>query len=439
MMLNLALILIFTMLVASAMNGITILYPLLAGLGLIILLSLKEGFRWDSILRMIVSGIRKPWKIYEITLLVGASASLWMACGTVPFLIYHGLTFIAPDFFVISLFLITCILALAIGSAFGTTGIIGVVFMVMARAGGVNPHIAAGAIITAAYFCERSTPLSSCANLVAILTGTDLYSYLKRLFTSTGIPFLGTLIFYLVLSYQNPLNGEFSQVATALEALFNLSPLAAFPALVVVLCVGLKADVRLTLALSIISACGVGVLVQGHGLFEVLEIMLRGFHLEAGKPLASTLQSGGMGAMVRPVMIIAVASAYSGLFEGTGMLVHFEKSIAKLVRRFGRFSAVMATSIVSACFGCSQTFAIITTHQFMAPYYDQTERGRSDLAQDIGNTAVIIPALVPWNVAFTIPAAILSVDTGFIPYALFLYLVPLYMWGRSIVHSSPKG
>lgn len=118
------------------------------------------------------------------------------------------------------------------------------------------------------------------------------------------------------------------------------------------------------------------------------------------------------------------------------MLVHFERLVAVLAAKFGRMTAALVTSTASACFGCSQTFAIITTHQFMAPYYSQDSEGRSELAQDIGNTAVVIPALIPWNVAFTIPAAILSVDAGFVPYAFMLYLVPLFIWSRSIVSST---
>lgn len=143
--------------------------------------------------------------------------------------------------------------------------------------------------------------------------------------------------------------------------------------------------------------------------------------------------------MIRPVLVIAVASAYSGIFEGTGMLKPLETFVAALVKRFGRFSGALVTGVVSACFGCSQTFAIISTHQFLSPYYEKTASGREQLARDIGNAAVLTPALIPWNVAFTIPAAILAVDARCLPYAFFLYLAPLYMWGRSIVKTGRKG
>ncbi len=438
MLLNLSLVVVFIMLLTASLQGITILYPLIAGLVLFILLSYRAGFNTADIAAMLWNGIRKPSKIYEVTLLVGASASLWMACGTVPLFIYYGLGLIRPELFVVSVFLITCLLSLAIGSSFGTAGIIGVVFMVMARAGGVDPNLAAGAIITAAYFGERSTPLSSCANLVTILTDTDLYGYLKKLFAGTLIPFVAATGLYLFFSLRNPLHGDSSAASASLEALFNLNPLGALPALVVVLCVVFKADVRLTLLLSMVMAGGVGAAIQGQTPAELLTVMLTGYHRNSEGVLAASLQSGGMAAMIRPLLVVAAASAYSGIFEGTGMLAHFERTVGKLAKRFGRFAAVLATSTLSACFGCSQTFSIITTHQFVAPYYAKTPEERSGLAQDIGNTAVVIPALIPWNVASAVPAAILSVDAGFIPYAFFLYLVPLFIGGKAFVQTLKK-
>lgn len=430
MALNLSLVAVFILLLFSSLNGITILYPLAAGLVLFILLSVKQGFSAADIVRMMGAGIRKPSKIYEILVLVGASVSLWMACGTVPYFIYHGLSFLAPEYFVVSVFVLTCLMGIGIGSSVGISGIIGVVFMVMARAGGVDPNLTAGAILTAAYFCERSTPLSSCANLVAVLAETDLYGYMKKLFTGTLIPFAVTAGLYLFFSLQNPIHGDFAGVTADIAAMFNLSDFVVIPAAAVLVCVIFRADVRLTLGLGILMAGVVGVMVQGQPPMEMLRIMITGYKSTSSGAVASHLQSGGIVGMMRPILVVVVAAAYSGIFEGTRMLIRFEQNVAGLVQRFGRFSGMIATSLVSSCFGCSQTFAIITTHQFMEPYYPKTLEGRSDEAQDIGNTAVLIPGLIPWNVAFSIPAAILSVDSGCIPYAFFLYIVPLFIWGR---------
>ena len=41
------------------------------------------------------------------------------------------------------------------------------------------------------------------------------------------------------------------------------------------------------------------------------------------------------------------------------------------------------------------------------------------------NSVIMIAALIPWNIAGAVPAAALLTGAGFIPYALYLYLVPL--------------
>ncbi len=430
---------VFLMLLFSSLKGIPILYPLLAGLLPVSLMALKGGTGLRALGLMIISGVRRTSRIYEITLLVGGSAALWMACGTVPYLILYGLRMITPSYFIFSVFLITSLLALAIGSAFGTTGIIGVVFMVMARAGGVDPLLTAGAVLTAAYFCERTTPLSSCANLVSVISGADLYGYLRGLFLDTLVPLGLTGGLYLYFSLKNPLTASNLDVPGVLETLFTFSPLVLLPAAAVVVCVALRLDVRLTLGLSILIAAAVAVLQQQMTPLETFRTLLTGYVPALKTPLAENLRNSGLAGMIRPVLVIAVASAYSGIFEGTGMLKSLETFVAALVKRFGRFSGALVTGVVSACFGCSQTFAIISTHQFLSPYYEKTASGRAQLARDSGNAAVLTPALIPWNVAFTIPAAILAVDVRCLPYAFFLYLAPLYMWGRSIVKMRRKG
>lgn len=50
------------------------------------------------------------------------------------------------------------------------------------------------------------------------------------------------------------------------------------------------------------------------------------------------------------------------------------------------------------------------------------------LANDIENTAVVLSPLIPWNIAGLVPATILMTDSGFIPYAVYLYLLPLFNW-----------
>ena len=65
------------------------------------------------------------------------------------------------------------------------------------------------------------------------------------------------------------------------------------------------------------------------------------------------------------------------------------------------------------------------TQQLIHATYDKMRISRYRLALDIENSVIVISALIPWNIAGAVPAAALSADSGFIPYALYLYFVPL--------------
>ena len=65
------------------------------------------------------------------------------------------------------------------------------------------------------------------------------------------------------------------------------------------------------------------------------------------------------------------------------------------------------------------------THQLTQRIYEKKRLGNYRQALDLENSVIMIAALIPWNIAGAVPAAALATDADFIPYALYLYLVPL--------------
>ena len=70
---------------------------------------------------------------------------------------------------------------------------------------------------------------------------------------------------------------------------------------------------------------------------------------------------------------------------------------------------------------CNQTLATILTAQLCRPCYAR----RQDIAIPLENSAILIAALIPWSIAGSLPCATLGVTMACLPYALYLYLVPL--------------
>jgi NhaC family Na+:H+ antiporter len=94
----------------------------------------------------------------------------------------------------------------------------------------------------------------------------------------------------------------------------------------------------------------------------------------------------------------------------------------------------LLTAFFTAAFGCTQTLAIMLTHHLMGDIYRKNGINNSALALDIEDSTVLVSALIPWNIALAMPMVILSVGVNCVPYAVYLYIFPLYR----IFFSFPK-
>jgi len=99
--------------------------------------------------------------------------------------------------------------------------------------------------------------------------------------------------------------------------------------------------------------------------------------------------------------------------------------LARISNTHQRLVATGCVGFGSAAFGCTQTIAILLTEQLMRSKYEESTKGNAALALDLENTVVVLSPLIPWNIAGLVPATILGIHAGFIPFACYLYLLPL--------------
>jgi NhaC family Na+:H+ antiporter len=371
-------------------------------------------------------GSKKSLIILEIFVLIGAITSLWMASGTIPGIVYYGTKLISPNYFIISAFLITCLVSFLLGTSFGTVSTIGIAMIVMARAGGVNTNVAAGAIIAGAYFGDRMSPVSSSANLVAHLTETDLYVNIKNMLKTSWFPFIITVIIYLVISFMYPLSFHNNNMEHEVFGAFKINIVVLLPAISILVFSFFKVKVKLSMLTSIIIAAILGVIMQHSSIIDIIKYTITGYKMDSGSPLYSIIKGGGILSMVKTSIVVIISSAFSGIFEGTGILNSLDKIISKANSRFELFIITIIISTVTAAFGCTQALAIILTDQLVKKTYKNKGVGNTELAVDIENTAVLISPAIPWNIAGLVPATTLGVGVGFIPFAFYLFLVPVF-------------
>ena len=419
------------------LRGYALAWALGFALALFFALGLRRGYGAKALARMAWSKMPKTMIVLRIIFLIGILTGLWRSCGTIAFAIYYGIRAITPPLFVLLAFLLSALLSFALGTSFGVASTAGVVLMALARSGGVNTAVAAGAILSGIYFGDRGAPTSSCASLVAALTETKLYENVRLMFRTAAIPYALCLVFYTVLSLRNPVGTVDETLLRALATHFDLSLWLVIPAVLMLLLPVLRVPIRIAMTLSGICAFAITVLLQGDGVGQTLLVCLLGYH-PADELLGPVLSGGGLISMLTVFLMLPLASMMTGILEGTGALGAAQEKLFALSARLGRLPTMMVVSVLASMVLCNQTIVVLMLHQIMQRLYEPDGAQHEEMAMDIANSGVTIAGLVPWCIACAVPLSMLDVGTEALPYAALLYLIPLcYLFTKR--HFFPTG
>ena len=140
------------------------------------------GFTWKDIEEGIVDSISSTLQAILILAIIGILIGVWISGGIVPTLIYYGLKILSPTFFLAAALILCSIVSLATGSSWTTAGTVGVALIGVAQGLGVSLPLAAGAIISGAYFGDKISPLSDTTNLAPAMAGAQLFDHVKHIF-----------------------------------------------------------------------------------------------------------------------------------------------------------------------------------------------------------------------------------------------------------------
>ena len=407
-------------LVVTFVLGWPVAWAMVFGVLIFSLLGLHLGFCPRALWRMAWEKGRQSLLVLRILFLIGAITGLWRSSGTIAYCIYHGVRLITPGLFLFIAFLLTAALSYALGTSFGVASTAGVIFMALARSGGVNEALAAGAILSGVYFGDRCSPVSSSANLVAVVTGTTLYRNVRRMFL-TALPATAlTALLYLWLSLKNPLTGMDFTVTQALQQNFSLTWPALLPAAAILLLPLCRVPIVWALTASAALSALVGLTVQGAPLWQLAEAAVLGYRPEDAA-LATAMAGGGMLDMVSTCAVVLCTGFYAGILDGIGVLSPLEARLDRAAARLGRLPVMLGTSLAVAALFCNQSVAVLLSHQLLHKSYPD----REELAMDIENTGIVLSAVVPWSIAASVPLAMLGSGAEALPYALLLWLIPL--------------
>lgn len=412
-----SLVLFMIVLIICTFSGISLIYGLFFGLILFFAMALLQGHKPCLTFKKAVSGIFTVKKILLLFILAGMVSSLWRASGTLYFLVFESSRIINPDIMLPLDFLLCVFVSFLTGTSFGTAATMGVVAMVISNSMGINPMLSGGAIISGIFFGDRASPVSTTAMLIADITGSDIHQNLKRLWKESIVPVVITTFIYFIAGLLFPATAETSFGSLGLyPSGMVISPVAVIPALLILILSFFSMPVLLTLSISVFSAMLLAFFLQKMDLLDILSVAFFGYVSNTGDA------SGGIVSMTGVFCIVLISSCFVGIFRLTDMLEPVEKAISRMERHLPRFLVTLISSFVIAIAACNQTLTIILTKELCSHLY----KDGSDLAVELGDSAALMPALIPWSIAVSTPIASIGAPLLSIPFAFFLMVLPLW-------------
>ncbi|MBR2027852.1 MAG: sodium:proton antiporter [Oscillospiraceae bacterium] len=414
-------ILFCVLLLLCVIFDIPLLIALIGGLGLFWLYGFKKGFGPKQLLSMMGEGIKTVKNILITFMLIGMLTALWRAGGTIPVIVSYAIKLIHPSVFLPMVFITNCFVSILTGTAFGTAATMGVICTTMSAAVGANPLLVGGAILSGVFFGDRCSPVSTSALLVSELTKTDIFDNIKNMIKSCAVPFDATVIVYFAIGLLNSTNAALPDLQAIFAQEFVISPIAVIPAAVIIVLALMKKKVKFIMIVSIIVSIPVCIFVQGVDIAALPKMMVMGFTAHNAQ-VAAMMNGGGMVSMLKAGAIVCISSSYSGIFKQTGLLDGIEGKIAALYEKTSSYTATLIAAAAASMVACNQTLAIILTFQLC----QNAEKDNRRFAINLEDTAVVVAALVPWSIASGVPLAAAGADLASIPFAVFLYILPVW-------------
>jgi len=402
--------------------------------------------RYAVIEAQVIKSISMSMQAILILLVVGSLIGLWILSGVVPSLIYYGVNWVSPAWFLPATTLICAMVSLATGSSWSTGGTVGIALMGIGKAIGIPDGMIAGAIISGSYFGDKLSPLSDTTNLAPAMAGTDLFTHVRYMLYTTVPSLIIAVLGYSVLGMSFSGSavdlGSVEQIRTALASNFNLTPWSLLLPLLVIALVARKMPALPALILGaalggvfalvfqqdLLSRLVQGDLTLASAWKQVLEVGYGGFKISTGvEAVDSLLSRGGMAGMLNTVWLILMAMTFGGVMEATGMLERVAQAILTLVR--GTTSLVTAT--IASCItinvtAADQYLSIVVPGRMFRNAYEKAGLAPENLSRTLEDSGTLTSVLIPWNTCGAYFAGVLGVSTfAYAPYAFLNLVNPL--------------
>ncbi|WP_413363971.1 Na+/H+ antiporter NhaC [Lysinibacillus sp. 3P01SB] len=410
--------------------GATPHIPILCSIFFLLFYGLLKRVPFKKLEESMLSGAQAGIGAIYIFLLIGILISSWIVGGTIPTLLYIGLSIVSASFFYTIVFVTTAIIGTAIGSSLTTVATLGLAFISIAGAIDASLALTAGAIVSGAFFGDKMSPLSDTTNLAASIVGIDLFEHIKNMSWTTIPAFLISAILYTVLSpsIQTMKTDVISSYKEILVELNFVHWYAIIPLIVLIVCTLFKIPAFLTLAISSVAALALSTLHISLTLPDYFSILYDGYVAKTGvEVIDSLLTRGGISSMFFTIMLVLLSLSMGGLLFALGIIQTLLAKVEELLASIGAlitgtaFTAIGINILVG-----EQYLSILLTGEAFKSKYDEMGLQPKSLSRVMEDAGTVINPLVPWSVCGLFIASMLEVPVmDYLPFAFFCLLSPI--------------
>ncbi len=393
-------------------------------------LCMRLGFTYQDLQSGMIKFIPKCIVPVLLILIIGSLIGAWCASGTIAYITSIGLRVINPKYFMATAFIVTLICACFTGTSFGTCGTIGVALMGVATGMGINPYMAASAILCAAVVGDGMSPLSDTPNVIAGASGVDMFESVKfQLPMTIPVAVLSFLLFLVMGATGNVQTADTSSITQLIDAIgesYNLGIHCIIPVVLVFGLLIFKFPAIPSILVGSLSALAVACIFQGESLNSVISSMWGGFTLESENAMVSSLFSrGGISGMTGTCVLIIFSFGLFGILNECNILDVLVEPLADRIH--SRVSGVIWVMILGflACFSSSASFSEVFTGNIMSNVYEKAGLNKLDLTRAATVGCLVLSMYVPFTVMAATVTGFLEVDG--IQMMKYYYSMPIYI------------
>ena len=394
------------------------------------------GFNWEDIQAHIVKKVGESIPVVLILFAIGVLIGSWIVSGTIPMLIYYGISLVSADWIYIFSFLICIIFSLLTGTSWGSAGTIGIVMIGISEIYGADLAITAGAVVGGSFFGDKMSPLSDTTNIASLATNVHIFDHIKSMIYTTGPSAILAGLIYIFLS--PGLSGD-SQLASTplmtveqtlgeLEQLFQFNWLLLLPLVIVIWGSVTKKPIFLTLLGSAWVAMLLAFIFQQFSFSDVFNSFNKGFSVDmaaSGNELESNviqiLNRGGLYNLIEGIVISLLIFAFIGVLDVIDAIPTTIKRMMESLRtkKQAIATALTATWITNLMASNQYATSFIIGAAFNKKF-DNMKIKRKVLSRSIEDAGTMMENLAPWTPSGIFMASTLGVSV--LEYAPYQFL-----------------